>query len=204
MGNARKRLRRPSPALVVAVIALVAALGGVATALPGRNSVRSDDIARHAVKNGDIAKGAVDAFKTDLMKAGELKSTVTTTSDTPADLGGPSVTVKVPRGGLVEIFAEVNLQVVGGGPQAEARVHLFEPSILPTTPQIIGGTNNQLQDHFTAPGPGNQSGVNGQLRGGWLVFSPGAGTHTFSLRYSGVGGGTALFADPKLYVAVVN
>jgi hypothetical protein len=204
MGNARKRLRRPSPALVVAVIALVAALGGVATALPGRNSVRSDDIARHAVKNGDIAKGAVDAFKTNLMKAGELKSTVTTTSDTPADLGGPSVTVKVPRGGLVEVFAEVNLQVVGGGPQAEARVHLFEPSSLPTQPQIIGGTNNQLQDHFTAPGPGNQSGVNGQLRGGWLVFSPGAGTHTFSLRYSGAGGGTALFADPKLYVAVVN
>src|SRR4051794_6412022 len=204
MGNARKRLRRPSPALVVAVIALVAALGGVATALPGRNSVRSDDIARHAVRNADIAKGAVDGFKTNLMKAGELKSTVTTTSDTPADLGGPSVTVKVPRGGLVEIFAEVNLQVVGGGPQAEARVHLFDPASLPATPQIIGGTNNQLQDHFTAPGPGNQSGVNGQLRGGWLVFSPGAGPHTFSLRYSGAGTGTALFADPKLYVAVVN
>jgi hypothetical protein len=198
------RMRRPSPALVVAVIALVAALGGAAVALPGRNSVTSNDIKRHNVKLSDIARGAVDPFRTNLMRAGELKTTVTTTSNTAVDLGGPNVTVKVPKGGLVGIFAEVNLQVAGGGQNSEARVHLFEPTILPNAPQIIGGSSNQLTDHFTAPGTGNQSGVNGQLRGGWLVFSPGAGPHTFSLRYAGAGGGTALFSDPKLYVAVFN
>jgi hypothetical protein len=197
-------MRRPSPAMVVAVTALVLALGGAAVALPGHNSVKSKDIARHAVKQGDIARGAVGPFQTDVMKAAELKSTVTTTSNTPVDLGGPSVTVKVPKGGLVEVFAEVNLQVAGGGPNSEAQVRLFEPTILPTAPQIIGGSSPQLTDHFTAPGTGNQTGVNGQLRGGWLVFSPGAGPHTFSLRYSGAASGTALFADPKLYVAVVN
>ena len=197
-------LRRPSPAMVVAVIALVAALGGAAVALPGRNSVKSNDIKPHNVRLSDIARGAVDPFRTNVMRSGELKTTVNTTSNVPVDLGGPNVTVKVPKGGLVEIFAEVNLQVAGGGPNSEARVHLFEPTILPNVPQIIGGNNAQLSDHFTAPGTGNQTGVNGQLRGGWLVFSPGAGPHTFSLRYSGGGGGTALFANPKLYVAVVS
>jgi hypothetical protein len=204
MGEAMRRLQRPSPALVVAVIAVVVGLGGVAAALPGRNSVRSNDIAPRNVRLSDLAQSAVDPFKTNIMHFNTLKSTVSTTSDTPVDLGGPSVTVKVPRSGLVAIFAETDLQVVGGGANAEAQVRLFEPTILPTAPQIIGGSSNQLQDHFTAPGPGNQTGVNGQLRGGWLVFSAGAGTHTFSLRYSGAGSGTALFASPKLYVAVIS
>ena len=204
MRNAYSRLGRPSPALVVAVIALVMALGGAAVALPGRNSVTSNDIKRHNVRLGDIARGAVDPFRTNLMRSAELKSTVSTSSNTPVDLGGPNVTVKVPKGGLVGIFAEVNLAVAGGGPNSEAQVRLFEASSVPSSPQIIGGNSNQLTDHFTAPGTGNQTGVNGQLRGGWLVFSPGAGTHTFSLRYAGAGGGTALFANPKLYVVVFS
>ncbi len=200
----RKLKRLPSPAMVVAVVALVAALGGVAVALPGRNSVSSNDIKPKNVKRGDIHPGAVDPFKTDVMKSRVLSSTVSTTSNSPVDLGGPSVTVKVPKGGLVGIFAETYLQQVGGGPNAEARVHLFEAASAPNSPQIIGGSSAQPTDHFTAPGTGNQSGVNGQLRGGWLVYSPGAGKHTFSLRYSGSGGGTALFNNSKLYVTVFN
>lgn len=199
------RLRRlPSPAMVVAVVALIAGLTGAAAALPGRNSVTSNDIKPKNVKKSDIRPAAVDPYKTDIMKSRVLTSTVSTTSNTPVDLGGPSVTVKVPKGGLVGIFAEANLQQIGGGPTAEARVHLYDPASVPTQPQIIGGSTAQITDHFTAPGTGNQTGVNGQLRGGWLVFSPGAGTHTFSLRYSGSGGGTALFAGTKLYVAVFN
>jgi hypothetical protein len=204
MRKASKLLRRPSPAMLVAVIALVLALGGAAAALPGRNSVQSNDIKRHNVRLSDIARGAVDPFRTSIVKDGALNSTVSTTSNTPVDLGGPNVTVKVPKGALVGIFAEANLQVAGGGPSSEAQVRLFEPTILPNAPQIIGGSTHQLTDHFTAPGTGNQTGVNGQLRGGWLIFSPGAGAHTFSLRYSGAGGGTALFQNPKLYVAVFN
>jgi hypothetical protein len=199
------RLRRlPSPAMVVAVIALVAALTGAAVALPGRNSVTSNDIKPKTVRGSDIRPGAVDAFKTDVMKSSVVTNTLTTTSNSPVDLGGPNVTVKVPKGGLVEIFAEANLSVAGGGPNSEARIHLFDATSVPNSPQIMGGNSPQLTDHFTAPGTGNQTGVNGQLRGGWLVFSPGAGTHTFGLRYSGAGGGTALFQNTKLYVSVVN
>ena len=58
-------VRRPSPAMIVAVIALVAALGGVAVALPGRNSVKSKDIAPHAVKRSDIARAGPASSRTE-------------------------------------------------------------------------------------------------------------------------------------------
>ena len=50
---------RPSPAMVVAAISLFVAIGGVAGALPGRNTVDSGDIKKNAVKSADIAANAV-------------------------------------------------------------------------------------------------------------------------------------------------
>jgi hypothetical protein len=206
--------RRPSPAMVIALIALFAALGGTATALRGKNSVRSDDIAPgqvktrdlapRAVKAGKIAPSSVDPFKTRLTTLRSLGGEVSTTSPAALDLGGPTVTVKVPKGGLVAVLAEVRMRVTGGGAQNEAQVRLFEPSALPTSPQILGTGSNNFNTRFTAPGPSAQDGAGGELRGGWLIFSAGAGTRTFSLRYSQVGGGTAIFQNPKLWVSVLG
>ena len=50
---------RPSPAMMVAFLALCVALAGTASALPGRNSVKRDDIARNAVRSSDIATNAI-------------------------------------------------------------------------------------------------------------------------------------------------
>jgi len=55
--------RRPSPAMAVAFIALLAALSGTAVALPGRNTVDSGDIKRGAVKRSDIGRNAVNGLK---------------------------------------------------------------------------------------------------------------------------------------------
>lgn len=55
--------RRPSPAMAVAFLALLAALSGTAIALPGRNSVDSGDIKRGAVKRGDLGANAVTGAK---------------------------------------------------------------------------------------------------------------------------------------------
>ena len=51
--------RRPSPALLVAVIALVAALAGSATALPGKNNVDKNDIKKNAVKSKAVKNGQI-------------------------------------------------------------------------------------------------------------------------------------------------
>jgi hypothetical protein len=62
----RRRLRlRPSPALLVAIVALVVALAGTgyaATSLP-KNSVASRQIAKGAVHNSDLGSGAVTSSK---------------------------------------------------------------------------------------------------------------------------------------------
>ena len=51
--------RLPSPALVISVIALSVAIGGVAVALPGHNSVKSDDIKNGQVKSPDLRNNGV-------------------------------------------------------------------------------------------------------------------------------------------------
>ena len=55
--------RRPSPSMVVAFMALLAAVGGTAAALPGKNTIDSGDIRKGAVKRSDIARNAVNGKK---------------------------------------------------------------------------------------------------------------------------------------------
>ena len=50
---------RPSPAAVIAVVALVFAVSGVAVALPGKNTVASKDIKKNAVTAAKIKNGSV-------------------------------------------------------------------------------------------------------------------------------------------------
>ncbi len=66
---------RPSPALVVALAALVAATSGAALALPGKNSVTKNDIKNGAVTTKKIAKGAVGSqqIKGKSIKGNRLK-----------------------------------------------------------------------------------------------------------------------------------
>jgi hypothetical protein len=54
---------RPSPAMAVAFLALLAALSGTATALQGTNTVDSGDIRNGQVKGKDIGRNAVTGRK---------------------------------------------------------------------------------------------------------------------------------------------
>jgi hypothetical protein len=53
--------RRPSPAMGVAFVALLAALSGTAAALPGTGSVDSGDIRNNAVRSNDIKNNNVSS-----------------------------------------------------------------------------------------------------------------------------------------------
>jgi len=57
------RLRRPSPALVVAIVALIAALTGTAWAALGKNSVGSKQLKKNAVVSTKIKNNAVTTPK---------------------------------------------------------------------------------------------------------------------------------------------
>lgn len=57
------RITRPSPAMIVALIALVAALSGTAYAALGKNSVGTRQLKAKAVTSGKIANNAVTSAK---------------------------------------------------------------------------------------------------------------------------------------------
>jgi hypothetical protein len=61
--QAKRRIGRPSPAMVVAVIALICALTGSAYAALGKNSVGSRQLKKLSVTTGKIANNAVNGAK---------------------------------------------------------------------------------------------------------------------------------------------
>ena len=201
----KERLRRlPSPALVVAIVALVAALGGSAVALQGKNSVKSNDIAPGAVKGKDIATGAIKPHDLDLIKVDGEAGPLPTASVPAADLGGPSVTVRVPETGLVAIYARGTDEIDGGGNGARAQIHLFEPTLMANAPRVLEFDSSDPQLRITTPGTGNVDGTASLARGGWLVFPADKGTYTFSLYYSVAGGGTGTFTNTGIWAGVIG
>jgi hypothetical protein len=71
----RRFIRRtPSPALVIAIIALFVALGGVSSGLVGRATVFSDDIVNNTVKSKDIKNNGVKGkdVRTDTLNGSDI------------------------------------------------------------------------------------------------------------------------------------
>jgi hypothetical protein len=231
----KRRLRAPSPALVISLIALFVALGGTtyaATSL-AKNSVGTAQLKNGAVTKAKISKKAVSALKgsrgpqgvqgirgtngtngtngTDGQPGAPGIAFVTsvvatnesTTSTTPTDLAtpGPSVAVNVPASGVIEVFAQVDIE----GGASHGVVTLEEDgSVLPgqstncgiasTTGGILGNTGiGGLTS--TVPGecfqPGGPPGL--------LMFHTTPGVHTYKLVYWT--DGTAFFSKRQLSVA---
>jgi hypothetical protein len=97
---------RPSPAMAVAFVALLAALSGTAVALPGSNTVDSGDLRRGAVKNADIARGAVTGSK--IRNGAVTGSKIQNGTITGAKLANNTVT-----------GAQINESTLGTIPRAE-------------------------------------------------------------------------------------
>ena len=197
-------MRKPSPSMIVALVALIAALTGTAIALPGKNTVKSDDIASRQVKTRDLARDAVRTNNTNLVRTGRVASLTQTTSNTAEATNGPSVSVKVPDGAIVAVHAQAQMRRSGGGAGDRARVHLYAPTIFPGAPSIMRTENTSFEFRYSTPGTEEADGADVQARSGWLVLSnvP-AGRHNISLRYSTVSG-TGLFQNRKLNVMVIR
>lgn len=102
----RARLMRlPSPALVIAFIALLAAIGtGTGMALSGKNTVRADDIRKNAVRASEIKANAV--------RSSEIRSNAVGSSEVRANsLTGDDIDEST-----------LNVGGGGGGPSGPALV----------------------------------------------------------------------------------
>jgi hypothetical protein len=213
--------RRPSASMIIAATALFVALGAGAYAavshLP-KNSVGGNAIKAHGVKTRNYSKGsilgrfikanqvktpaiqngAVKTAKTSFISSNSQSSSVSTTSAGPVDLGGPSVTVTVPNGGVVDLFAKSDISVTGSN---TAKVDLVEPSLVPTPTTILASASTTFQTNYTAPG--TTAGVSTATRAGWVTLAPPPGQYTFSLRYE-TNGGTATFQNRTLLARVTR
>jgi hypothetical protein len=90
---------RPSPAMVVAFVALLAALSGTAIALPGTNSVDSGDIKNGTIRGKDIHRNAVTGKK--VKNASLTGADVKNNSLTGTDIN-ESTLAKVPSAGQAD------------------------------------------------------------------------------------------------------
>jgi hypothetical protein len=201
---------RPSAGTAIALIALFVALGGTAAALHGRHKVKAGDLAKHAVGHRNIRPGAVHTGnlrygaatqqKVDVVRSNAVGVSNATTSSTPVNLGGPVVKTTVPRGALVEVYAQAQISVTGSN---TATVSLVAPGVLGHPAPILQAQSSQLQVRRTAPGAGQQAGVVSGSRAGYLTFAPTSGHYTFALFYSTTGG-TATFQNRSLFVRVIR
>jgi len=126
-------------------------------------------------------------------------SEVSTTLGSPTDLGGPAITVEVPAGAFVAVYAQVEIKMTG----TAANVMLYEPTDLPGGVFIIDDDGTAYVRKATTPASGGGAtapGITGQL-----IFVPTPGVRTYSLRYyanPGAGGSTGFFRNRELWVEV--
>jgi hypothetical protein len=90
------RIRRPSPALVISVIALIAAVGGSAYAAIAKNSVGSKQLKRGAVKTSDIKNSAVTGAKVKESTLSEVPNSANSglLGGSPASAFAPASTIR--------------------------------------------------------------------------------------------------------------
>jgi hypothetical protein len=127
MGRLKRFIRRPSPAGVLAFIALGAALGGTATALPGTLSVQANDL-----RTGSVTARAIrtDAVREAEIQAGAVQDAelgdIVVRSDTNSLGDGSS--------GRAEASCDAGERMIGGGGKTQqsapdAIFHGSHPSI---------------------------------------------------------------------------
>ncbi len=129
---------------------------------------------------------------------GSVAATVSTTSTTEVDLGGPTVTVTVPPSGFVTVYSSADITVDGQQNNSHGgRTQVFEGNQL----VALGGSAAGM-----SPGVFVHASSAGTTGTGIVETSP--GVHTFSLRYArstdSQWTGSAYFNNRKLVVKPVS
>jgi hypothetical protein len=197
-----KRIPKPSPAMVVAVVGVVIGLGGVAFAtipdstgtihgcygksngnlrvVESASDCRSNETALPWNQQGPPGPpgGLTTAFA-------EETSEISTASRTFTDLGGPSVKVTVPASGLVAVVA-----------RADIRGTLTPPQVPGEFASVLEGCLGVFVDSEPFSGNGEFLCSRGDASPGgvpplryfrvtheWFAFEASPGPHTISIRY---------------------
>lgn len=99
------RVKRPSPALIVAMVALVAALGGTAVGLPGKKNIDGNDLKKNVVglksmKNNSVGPAELKANSVNNSENARFDASNTVKLSAGADQASAPATVLLSRGPL--------------------------------------------------------------------------------------------------------
>jgi len=139
------RIRRPSPALIVSVVALVAALGGTAVGLPGSRNVDRNDLKRNTVGPNQLRANAVTNKHTALFKSSVLKKASAAASQAAAP--------------AIVLLTRKSLQIYGkcfaDGPDVNAEIYLRSTqagAVLTSDGDDEEGDGTEPLDGYVNPG----------------------------------------------------
>jgi hypothetical protein len=150
-----KRLRsaRPSPALVVGLVALVAALAGVASArvIPGLSGKQKRQVTRIAIKQANRqishrAPGLLVAGATGAQNAANADSAAVALRLASVTVERETGSVPSGSGGSVDAFCPATKQAIGGGGRAD---DFSAPRLLASRPTRAGGEPPSDGEAFT-------------------------------------------------------
>lgn len=189
-----QRTRRPSPGLLVGVVALVVALTGSAVALPGNNKVDKNDIKKGAVTKKAIKKGAVTkkAIKKGAVTTKALKGSAVTT---------PKVAAGAIDGGKIAEGAIDDSKVVEDS-LSTSKLSEIELS----KSQVVAATSGPSFDAARTAAPAHQMFASGPLSVYGKCFTDTTGPTTHAYTYVAttqagsvfVGNNDSLWGDPFL------
>jgi hypothetical protein len=183
----------PNP--TIANGAILGGLGGEIT----DGSITGDDVANGSLTGDDILPLVGVDFQCATVAASESTSS---TSATDLTTPGPSVTVNVPNGAVLQIYAEA---LMSRSESASAFVKVRFPDSDTRNVLTSGFGSPQLQ--VTAPGTfgdGVAAG-SGALDAGWLVLfgQPAGSAQTYTLKYNVGSSTTGTYANRTLCVMVL-
>jgi hypothetical protein len=182
MHAGRRNFGRPSPAMIVAIVALICALTGTAYAALGKNSVGSRQLKSKAVTTGKIANNAVNGAKVakgsltgediNLAALGTVPSATNATNASNANtVAGHGATCPAGTTLIRGVCFDSSANPVVGSLQEAADACAAKGGYLPTPMELYStrgilnlgtgsGFDHQFTDDvYTAPGAGHYSTV---------------------------------------------
>ena len=176
--------RRPSPSMIVALVALSVALAGTATALPGRARVKKDDISRAAVRSVHIKSRAIQSkhIKSRAVTRSKIARRAVSSSEVGQDaLTGTNIVESslgtVP--GATNATNASNAATVNG--RSVEKISFLVPG--GTGPTTVLSLNGLTLVATCAAGPGLSVVANTSV-GGALIHSGGIGTSAVNGYYA--------------------
>lgn len=177
----------------VGLAALFVALGGTAFAV---SHAPRDSVVSKSIKDGQVKPQDVKIAKTF-----NFPGTATVSNGDFIELD--PVTVRIPKSGLVSIYAQSDIRKTAGAASLPCTVSLSLTGGVPYSPLVNAAfTTSSFQTKHTAPASEGE-GVPQAERSGLITFPVDPGKQSFRISYGAFNGASCMFKNTRLVIIPV-